>query len=123
MVDNDAIREERITMEIIVDCYNEHEVAMGWYYYLEEVFSSEFRVTCSKEIRSSWLKKGEKYTVHGLATEAECEHEVYVLVMVEGKGAIVPLRQLTPLDDTEQEILEAVADWHYWLERGNSYHY
>src|SRR5262245_29112087 len=31
----DPEREDRITMEVVVDCYDRHEVAMGWYYYLE----------------------------------------------------------------------------------------
>src|SRR5437773_5503067 len=31
----DEEREERITMEIIVDAYDSEEQAMGWYYYLE----------------------------------------------------------------------------------------
>ena len=26
----DPAREERITMEVVVDCYNREEVAMGW---------------------------------------------------------------------------------------------
>ncbi len=30
----DKEREERITMEIIVDAYGPEEQAMGWYYYL-----------------------------------------------------------------------------------------
>ena len=30
----DEEREERITMEIIVDAYDAEEQAMGWYYYL-----------------------------------------------------------------------------------------
>jgi hypothetical protein len=29
----DEAREERISMEIVVDAYNEVERAMGWYYY------------------------------------------------------------------------------------------
>ncbi len=29
-------REERITMEIIVDAYGSEEQAMGWYCYLDE---------------------------------------------------------------------------------------
>ncbi len=29
-------REQRIHDEIIVDCYDETERAMGWYYYLED---------------------------------------------------------------------------------------
>jgi hypothetical protein len=32
----DKAREERITMEIIVDAYDEAERALGWYYYLEQ---------------------------------------------------------------------------------------
>ena len=32
----DAEREERITMEIVVDAYGPEEQAMGWYSYLEE---------------------------------------------------------------------------------------
>src|SRR4051812_3635768 len=31
----DPKREERISMEVVVDCYNRNEVAMGWHYYLE----------------------------------------------------------------------------------------
>ena len=31
----DEEREERISMEIIVDAYDSEEQAMGWYYYLE----------------------------------------------------------------------------------------
>ena len=35
-VKRDEIREERITMEAVVDAYNEDERAMGWYYYLDD---------------------------------------------------------------------------------------
>lgn len=30
------VREERITMEVVVDAYDEMERAAGWYYYLED---------------------------------------------------------------------------------------
>lgn len=40
----DPEREERITMEIIVDCYDESERAMGWYYYLQDKLHSTFAV-------------------------------------------------------------------------------
>jgi hypothetical protein len=30
----DAEREERITMEVVVDAYGPEERALGWYYYL-----------------------------------------------------------------------------------------
>lgn len=32
----DPVREDRITMEIVVDAYGSDERAMGWYYYLED---------------------------------------------------------------------------------------
>ena len=33
-VETDEVREHRIDMEIVVDCYNEDERAMGWYCHL-----------------------------------------------------------------------------------------
>ena len=42
----DKIREERISMEIIVDAYDSEEQAMGWYYYLEEKLHFPFLAKC-----------------------------------------------------------------------------
>ncbi|MFZ5452184.1 MAG: calcium-binding protein [Thermodesulfobacteriota bacterium] len=42
-VPTDEIREHRIVMEIIVDCYNQEERAMGWYYYLEDRLNFPFQ--------------------------------------------------------------------------------
>jgi len=42
----DPEREERITMEIVVDCYNEAEQAMGWYYYLQDKLQVPFTAEC-----------------------------------------------------------------------------
>ncbi len=43
----DDEREERITMEIIVDCYGPEEQAIGWYYYLEDKLSVPFHSDAS----------------------------------------------------------------------------
>ena len=32
----DAVREERILMEVVFDAYGTEERAMGWYYYLAD---------------------------------------------------------------------------------------
>ena len=42
----DPEREHRISMEIIVDAYNEYEQALGWYYYLKEQLQFPFTATC-----------------------------------------------------------------------------
>jgi len=39
-------REHRISMEIIVDAYNEYEQALGWYYYLKDNLQFPFTATC-----------------------------------------------------------------------------
>ena len=42
----DKTREERISMEIIVDANGPEEQAMGWYYYLEEKLQFPFTALC-----------------------------------------------------------------------------
>jgi hypothetical protein len=42
----DEAREKRIDDEIIVDCYDETERAMGWYCYLEDRLEFPFRAQC-----------------------------------------------------------------------------
>ena len=39
------VREKRIMNDIVVDCYNEQEQAMGWYYYLEDNLNFPFKNT------------------------------------------------------------------------------
>jgi len=45
----DVEREERITMEIIVDAYGPEEQAMGWYYYLEDKIHFPFTAVCNEK--------------------------------------------------------------------------
>lgn len=42
----DDIREHRIAIQIIVDCYKEEEQAMGWYCYLDDHLNFPFQATC-----------------------------------------------------------------------------
>ena len=43
----DEVREHRITMEAVVDAYNEQERAIGWYYYLENRLVFPFLARCT----------------------------------------------------------------------------
>jgi hypothetical protein len=113
----DPERDERIAMEIIADCYNESEQAMGWYYSLEERLRFPFLAKCSTKRGISPLQIHDKVKVVGMAPEEECEHEVFVLIQWERRRLCVPLIQLKPVDADEQTT-QAVEDWHYWVERG-----
>jgi len=113
----DEDREERITAEIVVDAYESEEKAMGWYYYLEDTLDFPFTGVCVRKRRSSPLKEGEEVEVVGMASEDECEDEMLVEIEWEGDTLAVPLIQLEA-PEAEMETQQAIADWHYWVDRG-----
>jgi hypothetical protein len=114
-----AERERRIEMEIIVDAYDAEEQAMGWYYYLEEKLQFPFTATCVAERAISLLRKGDEVEILGMAPEKECQHEVFVMMRGERRGLAVPLSQVKPIRETDEDTREAIADWHYWVALGN----
>lgn len=113
----DPERDERIAMEIVVDCYDESEQAMGWYYYLEEHLSFPFSAECSTRRSISPLQVGDKVEVVGMAPEEECEREVFVFIRWHSDRLAVPLVQLKPVA-ADVQTAQAVEDWHYWMKRG-----
>src|SRR3954452_19831389 len=90
----DQTREERITMEVVVDAYNEDERAMGWYYYLEGKLSVPFRARCVEEREVSLLSVGDEVEVVGMPPERECEREMFVSIHWGKRKLAVPLAQL-----------------------------
>jgi hypothetical protein len=117
VTDKDEAREHRIDMEIVVDAYNEHERALGWYYYLDEKLGSPFFARCRAKRAVSPLKPGDEVEVIGMPPEEECEHEMFVTVRWHGDELAVPLSQLEVMEADEETLL-AVEDWHYWVGRG-----
>ncbi len=115
----DAEREERISMEIVVDAHDEEERSLGWYYYLENMLGFPFKARCVARVATSPLKVGETVKVTGFPSEEVCERDMYVLVKYgRNKDALaVPLSQLEPVD-ADEDTTQAVEDWHYWCARG-----
>jgi len=114
----DEEREDRITMEIVVDAYGELERAMGWYCYLERQLQFPFTATCVAKRAISPLHVKDEVEVIGMPGEEECEREMFVTIRREKDGLAVPLAQLKPIDDTDEETKQAVEDWHYWVQMG-----
>jgi hypothetical protein len=116
MTERDEEREERISMRIIVDAYTQDEQAMGWHIYLDETMDFPFEARCIEEQEVSPLEQGETVRVVGKpSSEPSLRQQFVIIEWMEGERG-VPLEQLEPIDasdDTEQ----AIADWHYWLER------
>lgn len=118
VVQKDSEREHRITMEIIVDAYGPEEQALGWYYYLQDNITFPFRAICITEKRISPLRPGDKVKIVEMASEDDCQHEMFIETTWRGRSLAIPLAQVQPLDETDEKTKEAVADWHYWIARG-----
>lgn len=114
----DEEREDRITMEIVVDAYDASERAMGWYYYLEEQLQFPFTAICIAKRAVSPLKVKDEVEVIGMPSEEECGREVFVTIRWEEDGLAVPLSQLRPIAETDEQTKQAVEDWQYWIQMG-----
>lgn len=116
--ERDEVREHRIIMEIVVDAYDELEQAMGWYAYLEDHLAFPFAAICVRERSISPLDVGERMQVTGMADADECEHEMFVTVRWKRRTLGVPLAQLQSAVKEDQETVQAIEDWHYWVDQG-----
>lgn len=105
-------------MEIVVDCYDEHERAMGWYSYLQDQIRFPFTAICNAKRAISPLRVKDEVEVIEMSPEEECGHEVFVTIRWEKDGLAVPLAQLKPIAATDEQTKQAVADWHYWVSMG-----
>lgn len=113
----DDEREERITMEIVVDCYGPEEQAMGWYVYLQDHLGFPFLARCVARRAISPLRSGDEVEIVGMAPEEECQHEMFVLTRWDRGTLAVPLSQLEGVT-VDDETRQAIEDWHYWVARG-----
>ena len=123
MIGEDAVREERILMEVVVDAYGSEERAMGWYYYLADRIMLPFVAECIAVDKRSPLEPGERVTVLQMSGEDYCEHEIYVDISWNGKALAIPLAQIKPLfddegEDIDEDTAEAISDLHYWKAQG-----
>jgi Calcium binding len=114
----DEEREQRISMEIVVDAYTPEEQAMGWYYSLEDRLGFPFAASCTAERSISPLPVGDEVEVVGMAPEEECQHEMFVLIGWERRGLAVPLAQLQGVAVDEQTG-QVIEDWQYWVAQGD----
>jgi Calcium binding len=124
-VELDEAREERITMEAVVAAYNEDEQAMGWYYYLEAKIQFPFTATCIAKRSISPVSEGAKVEVVGMSDEDECMRKMFVEIVWDCDMLAVPLSQIKPFAqhrlrriNSDDNTLEAIDDWHYWVNRG-----
>jgi hypothetical protein len=112
----DEDREERITYEVLVDCYDEYEMRLGWYYYLEGKLEFPFEA-----LWQSGKTSQQTVEVLGMAHEDDCTTDMLVVIKYqEGKLSdelVVPLTEIS-LQGENSLREDAIADWLYWLDHG-----
>jgi len=116
-IEKDKEREDRIAFDVIPDCHDEEEVAMGWYYYVGENISYPFKARCIKEEVGSPLKQDGIVTVTDISSDSDSRKGIRMLIELLDRTFGVPLAQLEPVDANEA-TQQIVADWHYWVGRG-----
>jgi hypothetical protein len=113
----DDEREERISMEIIVDAYGPEEQAMGWYSYLDDTLQFPFKARCIAHRSLSPLEVGDEVEVVEMASEGESEHEMFVHIRWKTRKLAVPLSQMEGIR-VDGQTQQAIEDWHYWVNQG-----
>lgn len=108
---NEAI-EYRIRNEIIVDAYDDYEVNMGWYYYMEEKLNFPFHATVEIKTRGGG-KESKRVEVVELDCDVEFGNDMTVGVTFGDYVHSVPLRSLIDIE-ADEDTLEAIGDWFYW---------
>jgi hypothetical protein len=116
MTQRDEEREERIKMRIIVDTYTVEEQAYGWHAYLADTMDFPFEARCTTEREESPLKEGGTVRVVEISSTKSTLSQQRVTVEWMNRELGVPLEQLEPVDASDATE-QAIADWHYWLER------
>jgi Calcium binding len=89
-IETNEVRERRISMEAVVDAYNEQERAIGWYYYLEMKINFPFLARCAARRSTSPLRVGDEVEVIGMAPVEDCEHDMFVEMDLEEEELAVP---------------------------------
>ena len=70
-----------------------------------------------ERLAQGWeLQVGDEVEVVGMASDKECQHEMFVRIRWERDTLAVPLSQLEG-GAVDEQTRQAIDDWHYWAAR------
>ena len=111
---HDEVREQRIIYDVIVDCYDEDEQLMGWYYYMAEGLNFPIQAVANLALRGG---KTEQKEVQIVSVDPKSEQGNAIrLGITEGDSErvqyISPERFVSI--QTSEANLDIINDWLYW---------
>lgn len=104
-----------IDYEIIVDCYDEIEQSMGWYYYLEENIEFPFKATAQLR-KTDGTTELREVNVLGLASDEEGFVSKDFLLEIE-VGEYICTTAFSGISRVKASprTKEALAVWKFWV--------
>ena len=114
-------RKDRIEDEIIVDCYDEYEMAMGWFYYFEDNLNFPFKATVLKNSEISGLEEGDIVEVYEFINSSEDDVHIdnfVARVGIQKDEHIYDISlQFIRGIDCDEVTDNVIEDWRYWCEK------
>ena len=117
---SDISRKDRIEDEVIVDCYDEYEMAMGWFYYLHDNLTFPFKASILGNTKISTLKEGDIVEVTELVNNENNDVSIddfVAILKIEKDEHIydIPLEMIKGID-CDEITDNVIEDWRYWCE-------
>jgi hypothetical protein len=111
---HDEEREERIIYEVIVDCYDEHEAMMGWFYYMHDGLSFPIDAVVNLPLRGGKTEQ-KKVQIVEIDPASEDENPIRVGIVEADSQRIVHISPENLVSiDTNEDNRQIINDWLYW---------
>jgi len=105
----------QLDYEILVDCYDEYEVASAWQTYFEETLEFPFTAMAQLKKRGGF-EETKLVTVVGIPDNGQryLDHAFNIDIDNEGIIVQIPFDSLSDIQASE-ETLEALEVWAFWV--------
>jgi len=110
----DQERKDRIDEDILVDCYGDDEVNMGWYYYFRDNLTFPISAVAKLRKRSGGIEQMSVELVSIYSDEAEPIKLGFTVDQSEIVNALDPEALISV--STYEANLQVLNDWRYWKE-------
>lgn len=107
--------QHKIDYEIVVDCYDDYEVAVGWVTTMNDEIDFPFSATAALKKKDGSLEQ-KTVQIVGLASNEDDFHSNDFFLNMEFGEYIIPIAyaQLTNIVASEQ-TLDLFQCWNYWI--------
>ncbi len=116
MREKDEEREDRIYSDIVVDAYDDEEVGMSWFYYLDETMTFPFKATMEQKKRDG-SKTNVTIEILSVQVKNSNSWDLRLEVVEQGESKIQRI-EMSDLQNVEadEKTLECIEDWRYYFQ-------